>query len=102
MLLVALQEQQYRFEVGYGLEGDITDIETNLIAEQYLVPAFQNVDYGEGLYDTVVALGEQIPTSNETAPVRGYYYYESDASQANPSLQCLLAHRLLWHCRFGS
>jgi uncharacterized membrane protein YgcG len=84
LLLVALQEQQYRFEVGYGLEGDITDIETNLIAEEYLVPAFQNVDYGAGLYDTVVALGEQIPSSNESLPLRGYYYYESDGLPSEP------------------
>lgn len=79
LLVVAIEERQYRFEVGYGLEGDITDIETGLIAKQYLVPAFQNGDYGQGIYDTVVALGEQIAASNDTAPLRGYYYYESDA-----------------------
>lgn len=84
LLLVALQEREYRFEVGYGLEGDITDIETNLIAEQYLIPAFQSGEYGVGLYDTVVALGRQIPSSNETLPVRGYYYYESDAAATQP------------------
>lgn len=78
LLLVGIEEREYRFEVGYGLEGDITDIETGLIAKQYLMPAFQNGDYGQGIYDTVAALGEQIPDSNETAPIRGYYYYESD------------------------
>lgn len=80
LLLVALDEQQWRIEVGYGLEGDITDIETNLIAQQYLVPAFQQDNYGEGLYDTVAALGEQIPVSNQpnSNSVRGYYYYEED------------------------
>ena len=41
LVLVALDERQWRIEVGYGLEGDITDIETNLIAQKYLVPAFQ-------------------------------------------------------------
>lgn len=80
LLLIAIEEQEYRFEVGYGLEGDITDIETGLIAKQYLIPAFQENNYGEGIFDTVVALGEQIPVSNDTAPLRGYYYYESDAS----------------------
>jgi uncharacterized protein len=80
LVLVALDEQQYRIEVGYGLEGDITDIETNLIAEKYLVPAFKEGNYGEGLYNTVVALGEQIPQTNQTnnLSIRGYYYYESD------------------------
>jgi len=84
LLLVAIEEREYRFEVGYGLEGDITDIETNLIAQEYLFPAFQEGNYGEGLYDTVVALGEQIPATNQTLPVRGYYYYESDAAPTEP------------------
>lgn len=80
LILIALEEQQYRFEVGYGLEGDITDIETNLIAQEYLIPAFQTGDYGQGLYDTVVALGAQIPASNATMSLRGYYYYELDST----------------------
>jgi len=89
LVLVALEEQEWRIEVGYGLEGDITDIQTNLIAQQYLVPAFQQGNYGEGLYDTVVALGEQIPLSSQTDSnsVRGYYYYENNnqpASTPNP------------------
>jgi uncharacterized protein len=84
LLVIALQEREYRFEVGYGLEGDITDIETNLIAQQYLVPAFKEGNYGEGLYDTVVALGDQIPSANQSMPIRGYYYYESDATPTQP------------------
>ena len=85
LILVALDERQWRIEVGYGLEGDITDIETSLIAQEYLVPAFKQGNYGEGLYDTVVALGDQIPVSNEanSLPVRGYYYYESDSEPAS-------------------
>lgn len=80
LLIVALQEREYRFEVGYGLEGDITDIETNHIARDYLIPAFKNGDYGEGIYDTVVALGYEIPSANQSMSVRGYYYYESDTA----------------------
>ncbi|MCX7894266.1 MAG: TPM domain-containing protein, partial [Burkholderiales bacterium] len=78
LLLVAMTERQWRIEVGYGLEGDITDIEANLIAQNYLVPAFREGDYGKGLYDTVVALGQQIQARSEPSNmgVRGYYYYE--------------------------
>ncbi|MCW4000875.1 MAG: TPM domain-containing protein [Candidatus Bathyarchaeota archaeon] len=85
LVLVALEERQWRIEVGYGLEADITDIESNLIAQQYLVPAFKSADYGEGLYDTVVALGAQIPVTNQTLtdPLRGYYFYESTDTPAS-------------------
>jgi uncharacterized protein len=84
LVLVALDEREWRIEVGYGLEGDITDIESNLIAQNYLVPAFKEGNYGEGLYDTVVALGELIPAGNQpnNLPVRGVYYYESDNGPA--------------------
>ena len=80
LILVAIEEQQWRIEVGYGLEGDITDIESNRIAQDYLVPQLSQGNYGEGLYDTVVALGQQIPASNQTAEVRGIYYYEQDTA----------------------
>ena len=76
LILLAIKEQQWRIEVGYGLEGDITDIETNRIAQDYLVPQLSQGNYGEGLYDTVVALGQQIPVTNQTAEVGGTYYYE--------------------------
>jgi len=86
LVLVALDERQWRIEVGYGLEGDITDIETNLIAQEYLVPAFRDGNYGGGLYDTVIALGELIPPSNQpnNLSTRGYYYYE-DTSEPTPT-----------------
>ncbi len=79
LVLVALEEQQWRIEVGYGLEGDITDIEANLIAQNYLVPAFRDGDYGAGVYDSVVALGDQIPPAAKPDSLheRGVYYYES-------------------------
>jgi len=82
LLLIAIQEQQWRIEVGYGLEGDITDIESNRIAQEYLVPQLSQGNYGEGLYDTVVALGQEIPLTNQTVAedVRGTYYYEQDTA----------------------
>jgi hypothetical protein len=80
LILIAIEEQQWRIEVGYGLEGDITDIESNRIAQDYLALQLNQGNYGEGLYDTVVALGQQIPVTNQTAKVRGTYYYEQDTT----------------------
>lgn len=79
LVLVAMEEREWRIEVGYGLEGDITDIESNLIAQQFLVPKFQEGEYGEGLYDTVAALSQEIPIPNqvETSAIRGRYFYEN-------------------------
>ena len=79
LVLIAVEEQQWRIEVGYGLEGDITDVESNRIAQDYLIPLFEQGNYGEGLYYAVVALGNEIPSVNGTTPlVRGYYVYETE------------------------
>ena len=78
LILIAIEERQWRIEVGYGLEGYITDVESNRIAQEYLVPEFEKGNYGAGLFYTVEALGNEIPSTNSTDSVRGYYYYESD------------------------
>jgi uncharacterized protein len=77
LVLVAIEEREWRIEIGYGLEGYITDIETNQIAQQYLIPKFTQGKYGEGLYDTVVALSQKIPVESEDLPIRGRYFYEN-------------------------
>jgi uncharacterized protein len=79
LVLVAIDEQEWRIEVGYGLEGYITDIDSNRIAEAYLVPLFTEGEYGEGLAYTVVALSLNIPSTieSEHLPIRGRYVYES-------------------------
>ena len=81
LVLIAIDERQWRIEVGYGLEGDITDLESNKIAQSYLVPELSEGNYGEGLYYTVVAIANEIPVSNQADNgVRGVYYYEQDTS----------------------
>jgi len=81
LILIAIEEQRWRIEVGYGLEGDITDIESNRIAQEYLVPQMSQGNSGEGLYDTVVTLAQEISVANQTGTeVRGIYYYEQDTS----------------------
>jgi len=82
LVLVAMEEREWRIEIGYGLEGYITDIETNIIAQENLVTKFREGKYGEALYDTVVALSQKISVATEQLPVRGRYFYEN----ANPPL----------------
>jgi len=87
LVLVAMAEHEWRIETGYGVEGDVTDIEAMLIGENRLVPKFQEGSYGEGLYDTVVALAAEIPkpSTSPNLPIRGRYFYEN----LNPPLDQL-------------
>jgi uncharacterized protein len=60
LFLVAVEEREIRIEVGYGLEGVITDIEAGNIINDIMVPQFKNGEFGEGLYDAVVIASGQI------------------------------------------
>jgi uncharacterized protein len=49
VLFVFVQEKKIRVEVGYGLEGTITDAYSSRVIRDYLAPAFQQGQYGRGL-----------------------------------------------------
>ncbi|MBX3532143.1 MAG: YgcG family protein [Rhizobiaceae bacterium] len=49
LLLVALDDRKMRIEVGYGLEGTLTDLHAKLIIENTMVPAFRAGDFSGGI-----------------------------------------------------
>lgn len=49
LLLIAKEDRKLRIEVGYGLEGALTDIRSNQIIRQRITPAFQKGDYFAGI-----------------------------------------------------
>ncbi|WP_159589373.1 TPM domain-containing protein [Chelativorans xinjiangense] len=53
LLLVALNDRRMRIEVGYGLEGTLTDLHAKLIIENTMVPAFRAGDYAGGITGAV-------------------------------------------------
>lgn len=53
LLLIAKNDHQSRIEVGYGLEGVLTDIGTSRIQREILVPAFQRGKSDDGVDLTV-------------------------------------------------
>ncbi|MFC5586807.1 TPM domain-containing protein [Nitratireductor kimnyeongensis] len=53
LLLVALDDRKMRIEVGYGLEGTLTDLHSKLIIENTMVPAFRAGDFSAGISDAV-------------------------------------------------
>lgn len=67
LLLVSLEDRQYRFEVGYGLEGILPDSLVGSIGRQYLVPYFQKGDYSTGIYTAALAAIEEIAASEGVA-----------------------------------
>lgn len=49
LILVAPKERAVRIEVGYGLEGELTDAQASAIIQQLMLPRFRSGDYDGGL-----------------------------------------------------
>lgn len=56
LLLVAIDERKYRFEVGRGIEPILNDAKIGRVGREYLVDNFKNGDYGKGIYETTNAI----------------------------------------------
>ena len=67
LLIVVPTERKVRIEVGYGLEGVLTDATSRLIIERIMTPAFRSGQFGPGIVAGVGAILKVI--SGEAGPV---------------------------------
>ena len=58
LILLSIQDRKDRIEVGYGLEGVITDGATGTIRRHDMEPFFKQGNYGQGLINGVMALAQ--------------------------------------------
>lgn len=49
LLLLALEERQFRVEVGYGLEGILPDGKTGRIQDEYIIPYLKQNNWNDGI-----------------------------------------------------
>lgn len=66
ILLIAKQDRKLRIEVGYGLEGSLTDYESKKIIDRIITPFFKQGDFYQGVnagVDAIVKVisGEKLP-----------------------------------------
>ena len=83
LLLVAADDHKMRIEVGYGLEGAITDAQSYWIVQNILRPAFQKNDYVGGITEA---------TDKIMAAAKAEYTIPS----ANPSQTKKIDSNLFW------
>jgi uncharacterized protein len=73
LLLISRDDRKMRIEVGYGLEGTLTDLHSKLIIENDLVPAFRAGDFSGGIekaVDDIVMVLEGNPEELEARGAR--------------------------------
>lgn len=68
LLIVVPNERKLRIEVGYGLEGTLTDAESHTIIERVIKPAFRQGNYEQGIRAGVGAILAAIEGEYQGAP----------------------------------
>jgi uncharacterized protein len=66
LLIVAPKEHKVRIEVGYGLEGTLTDATSRTIIESNILPAFKRGDFNGGVVAGTTSI-LKVLASNESA-----------------------------------
>lgn len=64
LLLLALEERQFRVEVGYGLEGILPDGKTGRFQDQYIIPYLRENNWDEGIKNGYDAFYSEIVKQN--------------------------------------
>ncbi|HXO18437.1 MAG TPA: TPM domain-containing protein, partial [Thermoanaerobaculia bacterium] len=72
LLLISKSDRKIRIEVGYGLEGQLTDLQNHVIIDEIMRPEFQRGDFAGGIEKGVGAIvsavsGKGVPTPEKPA-----------------------------------
>ncbi|OCG00273.1 TPM domain-containing protein [Gilliamella sp. wkB112] len=65
LLLIAKDDRRMRIEVGYGLEGTITDLLASRIIREQLTPQFKQNNYYQGINNAIIALKKALANPEE-------------------------------------
>lgn len=82
ILLVAIEDHAARLEVGYGLEGVITDLEAKAILDDYVLPYFKVKNYSNGINNAIVKVGN-LSSENKIALDQSNPNFNHTATKAN-------------------
>ncbi|MDA4845395.1 TPM domain-containing protein [Hoeflea poritis] len=81
LLLVAVNDRKLRIEVGYGLEGILTDVLSKLIIDEAIVPEFRAGDFPGGIQagvDNIIAVLEGDAAELEARAKRNERWIDPD------------------------
>ena len=71
LVVVVPQDRKMRIEVGYGLEGTLTDAAASRIIRNVMTPAFKEGDYDKGVTEGVDAIVAQLEGRSSPAASGG-------------------------------
>jgi len=68
ILLIAMKERKLRIEVGYGLEGALTDLKCSYIIRRLIVPSFKKGNYYQGILRGAATITGIISKESDISP----------------------------------
>jgi uncharacterized protein len=85
LIVVVPQDRKMRIEVGYGLEGTLTDVASSRIIRDVMTPQFKNGNYDKGIEEGVIAViaklegrADSVPSSSGPAALIGKPSFQVD------------------------
>jgi uncharacterized protein len=99
LLIVAPQDRKIRIEVGYGLEGTLSDVAASRIIRNVMTPAFKSGDFDRGIEDGVKAIVAQLEGQTATSGTTASFADTSVAGGARRSTFKFEGPDMPWHMR---
>jgi len=90
LLIVAPNERKVRIEVGYGLEGVLTDAYSSMIIRDDILPAFRTGDYAAGIIAGTDAVIAQLTADPAEAQARAAEAKSAASEREAPILPALI------------
>ncbi|MGE1153738.1 TPM domain-containing protein [Pseudomonas sp. ICMP 460] len=98
LLIVARDEHKLRIEVGYGLEGVLTDAQSWVIINQVIAPKFKAGNFSQGISDGVAAMVQVVGGEPLAVPA---HVADANFAKDNPGFSIglfVLLIGVLWLC----
>ena len=98
LLIVARDERKLRIEVGYGLEGVLTDAQSWVIINQVIAPKFKAGNFSQGISDGVAAMVQVVSGEPLAVPA---HVADANFAKDNPGFSIglfILLIGVLWLC----
>lgn len=96
LLIVSKGDRKVRIEVGYGLEGALTDLESGRIIDGVIKPAFKSGDFDAGFIGAADALAQAVKGEYKAEPKK-----ERDGKPSIPLVLIILLVLFLYLRQFG-
>jgi len=96
LLIVVPSEHKARIEVGYGLEGELTDAQSKIIIDQFMRPAFRRGDYNAGVIAGTDAIIKVLGRVQVAAPQQNVAGADEDQGSGHGGIPWVFIVILIW------